>query len=338
VTISSAPDAPAAAQAVLPGAAGGPRDPGGKPARRRARPRWRTRLTRADIRFSPYLLIAPFFVVFGIFGVFPLVYTGWVSLHDWHLIGGHRFVGLRNYADLVADPDFWNAVGNTFGIFVIATVPQLLIALVAANLLNRTLRARTAFRMGVLVPTVTSVAAVGVVFGQLFARDVGLVNYLLTAVGFDRVDWQAGTLSSWLAIAVMVDWRWTGYNALILLGAMQAIPRDLYDAAAVDGAKPWQQFWRITVPMLRPTLLFTVIIATIGGLQLFTEPVIFGFGRMQGGTVGQFQTITMYMYENAFQRFQYGYGAAIAWTLFAMVVLISVLNAAVVRRMVRGAR
>jgi cellobiose transport system permease protein len=290
------------------------------------------------MRYSPYLFVAPFFVVFAIFGVFPLVYTGWVSLHDWHLIGDHTFVGFANYTELFADPDFWNAVANTFGIFLIATVPQLLVALMIANLLNRALRARTMFRMGVLVPTVTSVAAVGVVFGQLFARDVGLVNYLLTSIGIERIDWQADRLSSWIAIATMVDWRWTGYNALILLGAMQAIPRDLYDAASVDGAKPWQQFWRITVPLLRPTLVFVVIVATIGGLQLFTEPVIFGFGRMQGGTLGQFQTITMYMYENAFQRFQYGYGSAIAWTLFAMVVAISLLNVAVVRRMVRGAR
>ena len=302
------------------------------------RPTWRTRLTRADMRYSPYLFLAPFFVVFAIFGVFPLVYTGWVSLHDWHLIGDHTFVGFANYTELFADPDFWNAVANTFGIFLIATIPQLLVALMIANLLNRALRARTMFRMGVLVPTVTSVAAVGVVFGQLFARDVGLVNYLLTTIGFDPVDWQAGRLSSWIAIATMVDWRWTGYNALILLGAMQAIPKDLYDAASVDGAKPWQQFWRITVPLLRPTLVFVVIVATIGGLQLFTEPVLFGFGKMQGGTLGQFQTMTMFMYENAFQRFQYGYGSAIAWTLFAMVVVISLLNVVVIRRMVRGAR
>jgi cellobiose transport system permease protein len=318
---------------------GEPPAPSGSPAPvRPERPTWRTRLTRADMRYSPYLFVAPFFVVFAIFGVFPLVYTGWVSLHDWHLIGDHTFVGFANYTELFADPDFWNAVANTFGIFLIATIPQLLVALMIANLLNRTLRARTMFRMGVLVPTVTSVAAVGVVFGQLFARDVGLVNYLLTTVGFGPVDWQAGRLSSWIAIATMVDWRWTGYNALILLGAMQAIPKDLYDAASVDGAKPWQQFWRITVPLLRPTLVFVVIVATIGGLQLFTEPVLFGFGKMQGGTLGQFQTMTMFMYENAFQRFQYGYGSAIAWTLFAMVVVISLLNVVVIRRMVRGAR
>ncbi|GAA1600688.1 sugar ABC transporter permease [Kribbella sancticallisti] len=299
---------------------------------------WRSRLTRADVRFAPYFFIAPFFVLFAVFGAFPLVYTGWVSLHDWHLIGEHTFVGFGNYTALFADPDFWNALKNTVGIFVIATVPQLLTALAVANLLNRKIRARTFFRMGVLIPNVTSVAAVGIVFGQLFARDVGLVNYLVTAVGLDAVDWQANTWSSWIAIAVMVDWRWTGYNTLILLGAMQAIPKDLYESASLDGAAPWQQFWRITVPLLRPTLVFTVIISTIGGLQLFTEPVIFGNGKMLGGTLGQFQTVTMYMYETAFQRFQYGYGAAIAWSLFGLIVVFSLVNLLLVRRAARWAR
>jgi cellobiose transport system permease protein len=299
---------------------------------------WRSRLTRADVKFAPYAFIAPFFLLFAIFGVFPLVYTGWVSMHDWHLIGEHTFVWFANYTELFSDPDFWNALTNTLGIFVIATVPQLMIALATANLLNRKLRARTFFRMGVLIPNVTSVAAVGIVFGQLFARDVGLVNYVVTAVGLDRVDWQANTWSSWIAIAVMVDWRWTGYNTLILLGAMQAIPKDLYESAALDGAALWQQFWRITVPLLRPTLVFTVIISTIGGLQLFTEPVIFGNGKMLGGTLGQFQTVTMYMYETAFQRFQYGYGAAIAWSLFGLIVVVSMINLLIVRRAARWAR
>ncbi|GAB3933714.1 sugar ABC transporter permease [Kribbella albertanoniae] len=296
---------------------------------------WRSRLTRADVKLAPYFFIAPFFVLFAIFGAFPLVYTGWVSLHDWHLIGEHTFVGFGNYTALFADPDFWNALRNTVGIFILATVPQLLMALAIANLLNRKIRARTFFRMGVLIPNVTSVAAVGIVFGQLFARDVGLVNYVITRLGLDAVDWQANTWSSWIAIAVMVDWRWTGYNTLILLGAMQAIPKDLFESASLDGAKPWQQFWRITVPLLRPTLVFTVVISTIGGLQLFTEPVIFGNGRMLGGTLGQFQTVTMYMYENAFQRFQYGYGAAIAWALFGLIVIFSLINLLLVRRAAR---
>ena len=292
-------------------------------------PRWRTSLSRFDQRLSPYLFISPFYLLFLAFGLFPLGYTFWVSLHHWELIGGHRYTGLRNYQLLLTDPQFWNAVENTLAMFVIATVPQLLMALGIAAALNRGLRFRTAFRMGVLLPLVTSVVAVAIVFGQLFGRDFGLVNWLFQLHG---LDWTAHRWSQWTAISVMVDWRWTGYNTLIFLAGMQAIPRELYEAAAIDGASRGRQFWSITVPSLRPTILFVTMISTIGGLQLFTEPLLFNQNYMQGGTLRQGQTVAMYMYENAFQRFQYGYGSAIAWMLFLLILGVALANALVMRR------
>ncbi len=141
--------------------------------------------------------------------------------------------------------------------------------------------------MGVLLPNVTSVAAVGIIFGLIFARDYGIVNWALGHVGLDQpIDWQGHRWSSWLAISVMVDWRWTGYNALILLASLQSVPKELYEAARIDGASAWRQFWSITVPMLRPTIIFVSIVATIGGIQLFTEPLLFGSGvnAIAGGT------------------------------------------------------
>ena len=294
---------------------------------------WRAGRSWLDLKASPYLYIAPFYLLIAAFGLFPIGYTFWVSLHDWELIGGREFIGLQNYAELMVDADFWNSVVNTFGIFVISTVPQLLIALVLANLLNQWLRARTFFRMGVLIPMVTSVAAVAIVFSQLYGRDYGMVNWLLGLVGVGPIDWQADKWSSWIAISTMVDWRWTGYNTLIYLAAMQAIPRDLYEAAAIDGASRAKQFWRITVPLLRPTIIFTAIISTIGGLQLFTEPLLFGSGQMGGGSLGQFQTMTMYMFENAFRDYEYGYGAAIAWVLFVIIILVSIVNFLIIRRL-----
>jgi len=285
------------------------------------------------MRASPYLFISPFYIVFLIFGAFPLVFTVWVSLHDWELASGLReFTGLQNYRELLGDEAFWHSVVNTIGIFFMSTVPQLLLALWVANLLNRRLRASTFYRIGVVAPMVTSTAAVAIVFAQLFARDYGVVNWLLGQVGIDPIDWQASRGWSWVAISAMVDWRWTGYNALIYLAAMQAIPKDLYEAAAIDGASRVRQFWQITVPMLRPTIIFTVIISTIGGLQLFTEPVLFGSGRMDGGPVHQYQTVTMYMFDNAFRSDHYGYGAAIAWMLFLMIIVFSLLNFLFVRR------
>jgi len=290
------------------------------------------------MKASPYLYIAPFFILFGLFGLFPLIYTAWVSLNKWSLIGGNKgFIGFDNYVELFQDDKFWNAMFVTFGLFLVATVPQLLIALLIANLLNRKMRFRTALRMGILLPNITSVAAVGIVFGFIFADRYGLMNWLLSLVHIGPIDWRQHRWSSWLAISTMVDWRWIGYNSLIYLAAMQAIPRDLYESAAIDGASLSRQFWRITVPLIQPTILFTVIISTIGGMQLFTEPLLFGYGQLNGGSLGEYQTISMYIYQRTFNlNFEYGYGAALSWTLFMIIMIFALINFLLVRRSVKG--
>ncbi len=289
----------------------------------RNRRRWRA----LDTKVSPYLYIAPFFVVFGVFGMFPLAYTAWISLTDRNLLNPvAHFIGLHNYALLIHDSYFWNAVENTLGIWFLSTVPQLALALVLAHVLNTKLHARTMFRMVILLPQVTSLVAVALIFTQLFSHDYGLVNYVIG----HHVNWEAGRFSSWVALSAMVMWRWTGYNALIYLAAMQGIPDELYEAAAVDGARRWRQFIHVTVPMLRPTIIFTVIVSTIGGFQLFTEPYLFQ-PRQSGATGGstrQYQTIVMYLYEKFIgsTQFKFGYASAIAWCLVLLIVLFSVVN------------
>ena len=297
----------------------------------------RGRLHKLDARSTPYLCISPFFLLFILFGLFPLGYTLWVSLTDRTLLDPHpHFIGLDNYTALIHDSYFWNAVENTLAIWVISTVPQLLIALGLATLLNTRLRARAFFRMSVVLPQVTSLVAVALIFTQLFSRDYGLVNYLLHFVGIHHIDWEAGRLSSWIALSVMVTWRWAGYNALIYLAAMQGIPDELYEAAAIDGAKAWKQFIHVTIPQLRPTIIFTVIISTIGGLQLFTEPYLFEPLKQgaTGGSARQYQTVVMYLYEKAFAstQFKFGYASAIGWALFLLIALISTVNLLIVRR------
>ncbi|MEV6965121.1 sugar ABC transporter permease [Hamadaea sp. NPDC051192] len=293
---------------------------------------------RFDQRVIPLLFVAPFFLLFAVFGAYPLLATLWMSLHDWHLINGDAgFVGLANYRDLFTDPDFWNALTNTLSLFVLSTVPQLLFALGLAALLNGRLRGRTFWRAGVLVPNVVSVVAVALVFAQVFGRDFGIVNWLLGLVGVDPIDWPAEVWSSHLAIAFIVTWRWTGYNALIYLAAMQAIPAHLYEAAKLDGASGWRAFWTVTVPMIRPTILFTTVVSTIGGLQLFAEPLLFeakGASTGTGGSDRQYQTITMYLYERGFTLFDAGYAATVAWVLFVLVAVIALINFALVRRAV----
>jgi cellobiose transport system permease protein len=306
------------------------------PAIVRERPSRRERLSRLDTKASPYLYVAPFFLLFAVFGAFPLGYTAWVSLTNRNLLSTNtQFVGLDNYITLLHDSYFWNAVENTLGIWVLSTVPQLLLALGLAHLLNRSIRGRGLFRMSILLPQVTSLVAVALIFKQLFDYRYGLINYVLGEIGIGHIDWEAGRLSSWFALSTMVMWRWTGYNALIYLAAMQGIPNELYEASEVDGASAWQQFVHVTIPALRPTIIFTVIISTIGGLQLFTEPYLFEpINHATGGSDRQYQTVAMYLYEKAFggSEFKFGYASAIAWSLFLLIMAISLVNFLIIRR------
>ncbi|GAT64525.1 sugar ABC transporter permease [Planomonospora sp. ID91781] len=316
-------DTPAPARREGPRRSSGPRNPG----------RGGRGLARFDLRATPYFLVSPYFLLFAVFGLFPLGYTAWVSLHDWELAGDKTFTGLDNYTELIADGAFWNAVLNTVGIFVIATIPQLVLALMLANALNKRIRGRLFFRLGILLPLVTSVVAVAVVFTQLYGRDYGMINWFLSLFGVEAIEWQNQSWSAWIAIATMIDWRWTGYNAIILLAAMQTIPKDLYEAASLDGASARRQFWQITVPMLRPTLIFVVFVSTIGGLTLFAEPVMFeGNPTMAGGATGQYQTVAMFIVKEAFRDFDMGYASAAAWLLFALILIGILINYSFTRR------
>lgn len=281
--------------------------------------KWNPRRNEA---FSGYLYISPFFIVFGIFGLFPIFYSAYISFHRWDILGTKNWIGWSNYSSLMSDPLFWKSIGNTFSIWFLSTIPMLFIALVIAFLLNQPrLLGREWFRLGIFVPNVTSIVAVAIIFSAIFGRDYGIINYVLTSIGLSPVDWKGGYFGTHIAIAVMVMWRWIGYNMIIYLAGLQSIPGDLYEAAMIDGANKTRQFWFITVPLMRPIILFTVILSTIGGMQLFTEPFIYGTGSQNQGL-----TITLYLYNEAFGRFSFGYAAAIAWMLFFIIVIFSIIN------------
>jgi cellobiose transport system permease protein len=317
-----------------------PVDPGVQHVPAAAAPRagrgWVRLRRRLDVKAMPYVLVSPFFLCFGVFGLFPLVFTAYVSLTAWNTRRAGtegRFVGLDNYRALLSDENMWNALRNTLGIGVLSAVPQLLLALWIAHLLNGRLRGRLLFRMGVLVPYVTSVASIAIIFNGLFARDFGPANWVLGLVGVGPVDWHSGSVASWIAVSVMVIWRWTGYNALIYLAAMQAVPGELYEAAAIDGAGTWRQFWSITVPSLRPTIIFTVIVSTIGSLQLFGEPYLFDLTRnANGGAAREYQTFVLYIYQQFWFNGRYGYASALAWALFLVIVVLVAVNLLLARR------
>jgi cellobiose transport system permease protein len=295
-------------------------------ARRNRRAAW-------DLKFSPYLYISPFFIIFAIVGLFPLVYTAWVSLHKWHLIGGEgAFVGLQNYQQVLSAPLFWTGLRNTFSIFLLSSVPQVIIALSLAAVLDQNIRSKTFWRMGVLLPFVVAPVAVGLIFSKLFADQSGLINAVLGNFGIGPVAWHADVLASHVAIATMVDFRWTGYNTLIFLAAMQAVPRDVYEAAVVDGARRLRQFISITIPMIRPTIIFVVIVSTIGGLQIFDEPRMFN-QTGNGGSDRQWMTMTMYLYELGWgAQKSFGRASAVAWILFLIIIAIGIVNFMATRR------
>jgi cellobiose transport system permease protein len=298
-----------------------------------------SRMSRLDQKVSPYLFVAPFFILFAVFGLYPLVWTFWVSLHKTEFstmpdLG--PYAGFSNFTRLFHDDFFWNATANTITIGLISAVPQLLMALGLAHLLNYKLRGSTVWRISVLAPYVTSVAAATVIFAQLFNRDAGVINWILhTVFQMENVDWKNTKWPAQIAISLIIIWRWTGYNALIYLAAMQAVPGELYEAAAIDGASRWRQFRDVTIPSLRPTIIFTVIISTIGSLQLFGEPYLFSSGGTQaytGGAGRQYQTLSLYFYERGFQNGFLGRASAVAWMMFLITLIFVLLNTWVTRR------
>lgn len=274
--------------------------------------------------------------MFGIFGLFPLVFTGWVSLHDWQPLATEQtFIGLDNYRVMLEDPRFWKAIGNTFSIFLMSTIPGLVLSLIIASVLNnRSLRVKTFWRMALLLPNITPLVTTTIVFGAVFARDYGPLAWVLDLLGLPAIAWDSHPFTTQLVISLMVIWRWTGFNALIFLAAMQAVPASLYESAEIDGADRWQTFVHVTLPSIRPTILFSVVTSTVGGMQIFTEALL--FTDPMGGNNGQGLTMTLLVYGQAFNSFHFGYASAIAIALLLIVLVIAGINF-LLARLVRSA-
>ena len=278
-----------------------------------------------------YLFISPFYILFAIFGLFPVIFSLYLAFNKWDGIGRMRFTGLNQFRYLLTDIQFWKAIWNTLEIWVYSTIPMLFFALVIAFLLNSVyLKYRTVYRVAYFLPNVTSIVAVAIIFNTLFGNNYGFLNFVLASIGLEPVEWLNSAFWIKIAIASMVVWRWTGYNAIIYLAGLQSIPSDLYEAARIDGASTAQTFFRITIPLLRPVILFTVLTSTIGGMQVFTEPqVLLGNG---GGPGGAGMTIVLYLYQLAFVKYLFGYASTVAWGLFVVIAAFSYLNFKIVHR------
>lgn len=275
----------------------------------------------------PYTYIAPFYILFAIFGAFPILFSLYLSFHDWDGISEPFFVGIENFIFLFQDSGFWKALYNTLFIAVVAHVPMLLTALVLAFLVDliKHRRIQEIVRTVYFLPAVTSSVAVAMVFSTLYGTRYGLINWFLTAIGLSPIDWFGGT-GFWVkpAIIILFIWRWLGWNMIIYLAGLQGIDHSLYEAAAIDGASKFQIFWKITIPLLAPVILFTLIQSTIGGITVFDEPfILVGPG---GGTGQTGLTLALKLYNEAFSYGNFGYASAFAYVITAIILVISLIN------------
>ncbi len=271
---------------------------------------------------APFVILFFLFLAFPILASFALSFTSF-GLRDLANPVGATFVGLNNYADLLGDEKFWASLGNTV-YFVVVGVPLTLVCgLLIANALNRGIRRfQTVFRVGYYLPVITSIVAIAVVWRFLLNPDVGLINMLLSGIGIQGPAWLADPALAMPSIIVMAVWRNLGFAMIVFLAGLQAIPKMLYEAAAIDGAGRWQSFRYVTFPGLRPTILFMTVITTIGYLQLFEEP----FVMTGGGPLDKTLSVTMYMYQQGFTFFHQGYASSIAYVLFVIVAIVAFLQ------------
>ena len=271
---------------------------------------------------------APFVILFGVFLAFPILASFLLSFTSFGLRDianpvGTSVIGLKNYLDLFSDSTFWTALLNTV-YFVVVGVPLTLVfgLLIATALSRGVTRFRTAFRVGYYLPVITSIVAIAVVWRFLLNPDSGLINMLLGGLGIKGPAWLADPVFAMPSIIAMAVWRNLGFAMVVFLAGLQTIPASLYESASIDGAGRWQAFRYVTIPMLRPTILFMTVITTIGYLQLFEEP----FVMTLGGPLDSTLSITMYMYQQGFTFFHQGYASAIAYVLFVIVALIAFLQ------------
>ncbi len=294
---------------------------------------------RLSPRWAPYVFLSPFVVLFGVFGVFPLVFSLYLAFQSWEPtsgLGAMQFVGWDNYLFALRDEWFWKSLQNTAWLALASGVPQHLVAIPLACFIHASFkRLRNGVVGAYFMPYITSTVAISILFSSLFSTDFGLINVGLQAVSQFVAQMPLlgrlvpGTAVDWLgdpdhikpAIALIVFWRYVGFNVVLYLAALQTIPKDLYEAATMDGAGRLQQFFFITLPSLKPMIFFGVTLSVIGGLQLFEEPFILTGGR--GGSDQSGMTTAIYLYRMAFDFNDFGAASAMSWLLFVVVALLT---------------
>ena len=311
--------------------------------------KWNNWRNKNQLRYAPYLFISPFYILFLIFGLFPILFSLFLSFHSWRAVGGlstMEWVGLKNFKFLLGDPWFWGSLWNTFILLIISGLPQHIIALPLAFILNSRLprQLKQFLSASYFFPYITSTVAIALIFSTIFGLRYGILNQLLEFLADSSfTSWAFGWLDNslpinWLgkavyikpAIAIVVVWHWFGWNTILYLSGLQVISDDLYEAARVDGATSWHEFWYISLPLLKPIIFFAVTMTIIGNMQLFDEPFILTGGT--GGVGRSGMTVAIYLYRTAFNWTQMGVAAAMSWLLFLIIIIFTLINYAVLRK------
>lgn len=284
---------------------------------------------RTNTKFSAVtLFLGPSLIVITVFFFLPVIAAFLMSFTDFDIyslgnLSYLRFVGFKNYTKLLGEPLFWTALKNTFYFVIVGGPLSVATSLGAAVLLNsKFIKYKSVFRLVYFLPVVTTLVAVAIVWRFIYHPRFGMLNYVLSLIGIGQVDWLGSPTFSMPAIILLAVWKNFGYNMIIFIAGLQNIPEDLYEAASIEGASAWQKFKSITVPMLAPTTLFISVITMIGYFQLFAEPYV----MTQGGPLNSTMSIVLYMYQEGFRWWSIGYSTAIAFMLFVIILIGTVIQ------------
>lgn len=270
-----------------------------------------------------YLFISPFFLLFALFGLYPLLFSLYLSFVKWDGMTAMQWVGLSNFRSMLDDEILWRAVWNTLLIGLLYVPPMMIMAFVFAQILNSNwLKMRAFYRAAFFLPCVTPMVVIAVVFGLIFSAEKGVLNYvflqlnhLLPFLHLQPVPWLTSEAWSKVAVAILVAWRWTGYNMVLMLAGLQGIPGEYYEAAQVDGATPLQRMVHITLPQMRPTFRFCGILSLLGTIYMFDEV----FVLTTGGPGTSSTNIGLYLFNVSFNDFRFGYASCVGYTVAAVV-------------------
>jgi multiple sugar transport system permease protein len=275
-------------------------------------------------RWTPWLLVAPALAALGVTVLWPILYNLWISLHDWTLLdsdGPEKFVGLLNYAAILSSPGFRNAILVTTAFTLIAVAVEFVLGLALAMLVNQEIAGRRLVRTLLVAPVIATPIVIGLIFKVIWHAEFGVANWLLSLVGLGPVHWLSEPASAFAAVLLTEVWHNTAFVFLVLLGALQMLPQEPYEAATIDGASPWQQFLLITLPLLKPAILVALMFRMVFTIRLFDEV----WALTRGGPQSATETISILIYKAGFEQFRMGYAAALSVILLVMTTALAAL-------------